>query len=470
MSSVFADYEPEDEGGVRVVFTLAASLQSGGIGEDEIGDAIREAYLALADRPRAQWEIELNYEDATRIALALVASRERPDTQIIGPSHLEMLVRDDTTHSILLPPTDNRAVIEFATDGGQVTATVGAPNVELLVRCALRREGLDRLAVLDGERLYSFLQDQEKRRALADGSVARISALRLLRVMAKSGLISLRIESQSDVSPEEFEQIATSCRVRQAYEASIVYAPILDVNRLEGTLRQPTIVRQISARSAEFAQEIGEGRATGYMGDVLLGNPAPVEEELSMRYLRAVAAGDLFSAFMGYYQVLEYEMNETWFDDLRIKVEVTGGVLARPIDDIRKAATEAARLLGVRREDVSCTELRALGAVVRRFDINAFTRDLGLYLDGALEYLASGHLPFAEVEHLDFVAADTDSARIDIADKLARRIYAVRCAITHSKASAKRYSPYTDDLYLGREIPLVRIAAEQLLIPADSRI
>ena len=156
LSSVFADYEPEDEGGVRVVFTLAASLQSGGIGEDEIGDAIREAYLALADRPRAQWEIELNYEDATRIALALVASRGRPDTQIIGPSHLEMLVRDDTTHSILLPPTDNRAVIEFATDGGQVTATVGAPNVELLVRCALRREGLDRLAVLDGERGTAF--------------------------------------------------------------------------------------------------------------------------------------------------------------------------------------------------------------------------------------------------------------------------------------------------------------------------
>jgi hypothetical protein len=288
--------------------------------------------------------------------------------------------------------------------------------------------------------------------------------------MAKSGLISLRIDRVNDTKPEELEQLATAYRVRQAYEASIVYAPILDVNRLDGALRQPTIVRQIGARSAEFVQKIGEGGATGSMGDVLLGSPVPVEEEVSMRYLRAVGAGDPFSAFMGYYQVLEYEMNETWFEDLRRKVEAVGGILVRPTGDIRRVAPEAARLLGIRTPDVSYTELRALSAVARRLDIDGFTQDLGRHLDGALEYFAGGHLPFADVGHLDFVAARTDAARTDIANRLAERIYAVRCAITHSKASAKRYSPYTDDIYLGREIPLVRIAAEQLLIPADSRI
>lgn len=46
----------------------------------------------------------------------------------------------------------------------------------------------------------------------------------------------------------------------------------------------------------------------------------------------------------------------------------------------------------------------------------------------------------------------------------------MRCAITHSKESGDSYSPYTDELALGREVPLVRIAAEHLLFPADERL
>jgi len=79
-------------------------------------------------------------------------------------------------------------------------------------------------------------------------------------------------------------------------------------------------------------------------------------------------------------------------------------------------------------------------------------------------------IPFVRVENLDFLAANDDKRRGDIAIKLVRRIYAIRNAVTHGKASAARYSPYTDDLYLIREVPLVRIAAEQLLIPRESRI
>jgi hypothetical protein len=173
---------------------------------------------------------------------------------------------------------------------------------------------------------------------------------------------------------------------------------------------------------------------------------------------------------MSYYHVLEYEMNEAWFNDLRKRVEAAGGVLARPADSIRLAAPEAARFLGIKTGDLAYTELRALTAVVSGLDIDTFTNDLGYHLDGALEYFANGHLPFVDVDNLDFLSAVTDAARTDVAKKIARRIYTVRSAITHSKASGARYSPYTDDLYLGREIPLVRIAAEQLLIPADRRI
>ena len=168
---------------------------------------------------------------------------------------------------------------------------------------------------------------------------------------------------------------------------------------MPGSSAEIELVRQVHIRAPEFVEAIGENRKMGYMGDRLMGSPVPIEDELALRYLRAVAAREPFSAFMGYYQVLEYRMNEAWFDDLQNRVSVTGASLARPADDMRRAGTEAAKLLGIRTQDVSYSELRALQVLAKGFDIDLFTRELGEYLDGALEYFANGHLPFAEVEH-----------------------------------------------------------------------
>ena len=98
---------------------------------------------------------------------------------------------------------------------------------------------------------------------------------------------------------------------------------------------QPRLTRQLHARAAEIVEQIGQGTATGVMGDRVLGRPILTDEELSLRYLRAVAALDAFSAFIGYYHVLEYEMEEAWFDDLCRRVVAVGAELQRPEGDLR---------------------------------------------------------------------------------------------------------------------------------------
>jgi hypothetical protein len=151
-------------------------------------------------------------------------------------------------------------------------------------------------------------------------------------------------------------------------------------------------------------------------------------------------------------------------------VVAAGGKLQRPVGDIRSAASEAAMHLSCKEDDLKFNELRGLLAVIdRRIDLNGLAADLGRYMNGALDYFAKGKPHFASVEHLEFEAQDSASWS-KLGFKLAKRIYAVRNAITHSKSSGRRYSPYTDDLELGREVPLVRIAAEQLLIPPDDRM
>lgn len=471
LSNLFSDYEPGSDDGQRAVYVLAASILRGETGEDELDEAIRERYLEIADRPRSRWEIEIGYADILRLANSIVASSKRPDTQVIGHRSLEMLVRDETAHSILAPPVGASRIADFEVDGRSFNVTVGPPSLELLIRCALRREGIDQLEVFEREKLFSYLVAKEEARQITEGNRARVSALRLLKVMARPGLLSLRIVSEADTAIEELEKVATAYRVRMAYEASIVYAPVLDVNHLDRLASQPSLARQLNARAGDFVEKIGAKASTGYLGDRLLGTPIITDEALALEYLRAVSAGDPFSAFMGYYHVLEYDLHDFWFNELREKVEAAGASLTRPAGgDLRGAATQAANLLGVREQDIKFTELRGLEALAGHLDIGMFARDLAAHLDGAIEYFASGQLPFVQVENLDFRIANDDAACRRIAGKLVRRIYFVRNAITHSKASAARYSPYSDDIYLIREVPLVRIAAEQLLIPREGRI
>lgn len=92
-------------------------------------------------------------------------------------------------------------------------------------------------------------------------------------------------------------------------------------------------------------------------------------------------------------------------------------------------------------------------------DVPRLAADLGRLdmLDvGTVGYFAAGNLPFVDVPRLEFTSPLEADGEAELKRETASRIYIVRCAITHSKASTRRYSPYTDDLHLAREVPLVR--------------
>ncbi|MER6237620.1 hypothetical protein ABT185_16370 [Streptomyces clavifer] len=467
LSQQLADYEPRTEPIDRLVFVLGAALKSAGTGDDDLDGLLRDMYRSAPDHPRAGWEAEIGFNAIVETAHRLIASSERPDTQIEGLATLEMLVRDETPHQVLRRPQDESVTHKVRTSAGECTVTVGPPSIDLLLRLALRRAGFERTGFLDRQRLFQFLVEQEKRKGLAEGARARVSAVRLLRVMARPELVSLRLEGPRGTGTDELEKLATSFRTRLAYESDVVLAPVLDVDRLESSPSQPRFFRQLHLRTTDFADAIGQGSPTGYMGDRLLGALAGADEELSLRYLRAIAADNPFAAFMGYYHVLEYQMEEAWFDNLSRRVAATGGVLQRPVDGIRKAAKQARDLLGLRDDEVRFTELRALQDLLEAsLDVPRLAADLDRLDMGAVEYFAADNLPFVDVPHLQFTSPLDADGEAELKRETASRVYIVRCAITHSKASTRRYSPYTDDLHLAREVPLVRIAAEQLLFPS----
>jgi hypothetical protein len=478
LSMLLADYEPREEDGGRLVYQLGAALQRGVTDEPDLDAALREAWVGAADRPLCEWHVEVTFDEIIRVAHALTASRSRPDTQLADERSLEVLVREETPDQWLRDLRQSRDMT-YTWRSGDVSfeARLGRPSLVLLMRCALRRSGMARLHVFDQERINAFLLATEARQGLGSGDHARTHAWRVLREAADPTVVSLRVTAGRPLGARQLEDAMTAFRARLAYESDLVLGLVQDVDHLHDQYVQPPLMRQLYVGASAAVEAIAAwgagGRAappprTGLPGELLHGPVSPVDEELALRYLRALAARDAFSAFMGYYHIVEYFMEDAWYRELsgRVPALAPSGRMPTDAAGLRTFTKEAARHLGVDQEDIRLTERHAIKALMRSMvDLRRAATDLERYFPGALNHFSTSPVPFADADAVDLRATDPD-----LPDRVAERVYRVRNAIAHSKASSTRYSPYTDDLRLAREVPLVRLVAEQLMIADPDRI
>ncbi|MFF0359161.1 hypothetical protein ACFYRM_33520 [Nocardia sp. NPDC004970] len=171
---------------------------------------------------------------------------------------------------------------------------------------------------------------------------------------------------------------------------------------------------------------------------------------------------------MGYYHILEYFMEDAWYRELSGQVSAMAPPARMPSDAaaLRAFTRDAARHLGVDQQDIRLTERHAIKALMRTMvQVQQVATDLERYFPGSLDHFSTNPVPFADADSVDLRASSPD-----LPDRVAERIYRTRNAIAHSKASSTRYSPYTDDLRLAREVPLVRLIAEQLMVPHPDRL
>jgi hypothetical protein len=243
--------------------------------------------------PRLHGLATLDMAELTAIADVIFKSREGPKTQIAEQNSLELLVRDETP----IPNLQGRRSEQPLTtsheeDNCRIEFVVGPPSTALLLKCAICRQGLGH---------FSEEFDQDKL-LTEDGSQHHSGkTLDLVRLMARPELLSLEVQSSRNISVPELEEWATAFRARIAFEASLTFTPIDNVDQFFPAYIQPPIVRQIGA----------EDDAHGtfhFPGDRLLGRVTKPDDECALRYLRGVGARDAFSAYMSYYQNLEYHM------------------------------------------------------------------------------------------------------------------------------------------------------------------
>jgi hypothetical protein len=189
-------------------------------------------------------------------------------------------------------------------------------------------------------------------------------------------------------------------------------------------------------------------------------------EDLIHHYLLAVSTDNPVVQFLSYYHILEHYFEAVFNDDLidSIKERLTHpGFSYKRKKDIEQIINLIKKSLRVRNDGVGFSENEALRLCLERFvSIPELVTRLEEYDRTVLDYYRDNKVSFADGVAVDLRGGDSEG---DIRKNLARRIYATRNALVHSKDGERgNYTPFIDERALAREIPVMRFMAEMVIL------
>lgn len=188
--------------------------------------------------------------------------------------------------------------------------------------------------------------------------------------------------------------------------------------------------------------------------------------ELVKYYYQGVSTDIPFSQYLAFYHVAEFYFQTIAEQDAFQEIE---SFITRPSfspyrkEDVRQFYNRIKKKLRDQREDGVWDERTGLLLCLKKYvpDLLALQEAITSIDPSAIEYYKNTDVPFADGgNRFDF--NDNQDA---VYTKIRNRIYSVRNAIVHSKEGERlRYEPFKNDRALMKEIPLIRAAAEEIII------
>lgn len=280
-------------------------------------------------------------------------------------------------------------------------------------------------------------------RAFADGEASN-DALDIVRLSSARSL-TLRIQSASKVSLKRFHSAATSFLFHLAYNMDVALVPQRFFEELSRRGR-------ISRMRRSKASELDPPRRT-------------YNEDLVSHYLLAISTDSPTIQFLSYYHVIEHFFESVFNDDLieHIKSTITQPSFSyKRKKDIGLLIGTIKRSLQIRSETITFSEPEALRLVLGKFvDVHELMTRIDEYDPSLVAYYETTEVPFSK----GCIAKLRTSEADQCVRELARRIYATRNALVHSKDGEKaRYIPFKDERALIKEIPLMRFVSEAIIL------
>ena len=189
-------------------------------------------------------------------------------------------------------------------------------------------------------------------------------------------------------------------------------------------------------------------------------------KDLTEQYHMAVSSLDPFIQFLGFYHTIEYFFENVYKEDV---IKSTKEILLRPDFSVKnsKDIMKVVNHINKKKFDSTVgTELESLELTLIKFvKIDDLIDGLNVIDSRIVEYYRNNTVRFSNGIKFDLLAKDDK-----IYKKSANRIYDTRNSLVHSKSneiSTKErgiYKPFKDSKVLSKEIPLLKVISEQIII------
>lgn len=181
-------------------------------------------------------------------------------------------------------------------------------------------------------------------------------------------------------------------------------------------------------------------------------------------YRLAISSGDSYIKFISFYHIMEYFYDEVYrkkiVEDLQEKI-THPDFSYKNEDKVYEIATFVKNRMHMNDESGQGDELESLKYVLKEYiDIEQLKEKLKEIDAESVQYYQNTKVSFCKAPIIPWNDAE------GVYTQIAKRIYYTRNSLIHSKSGKNRdrYKPYSDEKILQREIPLVKVVAEMIII------
>jgi len=262
---------------------------------------------------------------------------------------------------------------------------------------------------------------------------------------------TLQIISNNDKSIKDFESHSSSFLFTLGFNTDLSFLP---TNITDDFKRAVRIGRIRRARIEDI-----EAPKRKYQQDLIL------------YYQKGISSESADLQFLSFYHILEHFFEKIYNDDL---VRTIYDKLTAPSFSYKRSKDLVSLVnviqdkLKYKNEEFQINEPEALRLVLDKFieDFDELKNNIKIYDEVLLNYYKSNEVSFSKGNRVNF-----DEERSVILKNLRERIYKTRNSIVHSKDTDKiKYLPFKHDKELEKEIILMRIIAENIIIGSSEEL
>ncbi len=260
---------------------------------------------------------------------------------------------------------------------------------------------------------------------------------------------TIQIKSEKERNISEFNELVSSYVFQISYNYNTVLVPQKNIQDL--FKRRGMLSRQRN-RFSEIEKEFDPPRRK-YIS------------ELVNYYQMAMASESPFLEYISYYHIIEFFFDTVFNDELvtKIREKITLPTFSyKRKKDILDLVKFISKLSNVGNDGIIHNELNALTLTLKKYiDITDLRNEIENQDKNYVNYLKKEKVLFSNGDVVNLENNDFDC----VYKELAKRIYNTRNALVHSKElESSKYKPFHDDKILLKEMLLLRLIAEQLII------